>query len=199
MKWLAARIRHFASLLAGDYSIYFVCHFSCDRLHTQKNVSEAYAVREIDDYSIKSSSMALLREQIHYLGEDSLSFGCFLGEQLVGVCFYWYGNRYRQRNFWPLGDNEGKLVQVVVVPEMRGQGVATSLLRSSAEEMISRGFRNRYARVWHSTRPSLYAFAMAGWRRIALVIEINPLRAKRPLRLKLERNQNRRNNCSPYL
>jgi RimJ/RimL family protein N-acetyltransferase len=74
-------------------------------------------------------------------------------------------------------------VQIVTAPDMRGRGIARALIEHSALAMFQHGFERLYARVWLTNHPSRAAFAAAGWRQIALVMEVNPLRRARPLRI----------------
>ena len=49
---------------------------------------------------------------------------------------------------------------------------------------MQKSFSQVYARIWHSHKASLRAFQKAGWTRVAIVIEINPLRRQTPIRLR---------------
>lgn len=176
--------KSFARFLLGDYAPYYIYHWNCNEGPISSGGQESFDVRLLDGESVKSIADSRIQEQLGYCGSESLSFGCFHDNQLAGICFYWYGERYRKRNFWPLKGREAKLVQIIVMPEMRGRGIATTLIRCSALEMERQGFSGLYARIWHSNHPSLSAFERAGWRRVAFVAEINPFRAARPIRIR---------------
>jgi GNAT superfamily N-acetyltransferase len=148
---------------------------------------QGFAVREVGAEELLASPDALIREQAPYLGEQSAAFACFDGERIAGVCFYWYGARYLKRNFWPLGEGEAKLVQLITLPDMRGRGVAPLLISRSVRAMRDKGFARVFARIWHSNTPSLRAFTHAGWRQVALVFEIHPLRRRKPMRIAVAR------------
>jgi RimJ/RimL family protein N-acetyltransferase len=137
----------------------------------------------VEASAITGSPDPVIREQAGYSGPGSYAFACFAENRIVGICFYWFGDRYRTRNFWPLVEGEAKLVQIVSIPEARGQGIATHLIALSSQDMMRKGFGRAYARIWHSNIPSLRAFERAGWMRLALVIEANPLRRRRPIRI----------------
>ncbi len=173
-----------ARVFLGDYSPYFIYHWERSDEPFSPGEHESLNVRLLDDTALKTSGDPRIQEHFGYSGSESLCFGCFFNNQLVGVCFYWFGDRYRKRNFWPLKEWEAKLVQIIVMPEMRGHGVATLLIRCSAVEMARQGFADLYARIWHSNHPSLKAFERAGWRRVAFVAEINPFRTAHPIRIK---------------
>ena len=173
-----------ARVLLGDYSPYYIYQWNCSEDAIPPSEDHFLEVRLVDETTLKSLGDARLNEEAGYCGSESLCFGCFFNSQLVGVCFYWFGNRYRTRNFWPLKELEAKLVQIIVIPEMRGRGVARMLIRGSALEMAHQGFSSLYARIWHSNHPSLRAFESAGWHRIAFVLEVNPFRTSHPIRIR---------------
>lgn len=174
-----------AKLLLGEYSIYQVYSQSDNAAVQPHPVAEThYRVKEIDITAIGLSLEPLIKEQAHYAGPGSHVYACFDESRIVGICFYWFGVRYLERDFWPLADGEAKLVQIISLPDMRGRGVATAIIGSSSNDMLKKDYRRLYARVWHSNTPSARAFERAGWKRIALVIEINPLRRNRPVRFR---------------
>lgn len=184
MSALVAIGRWFARFLLGEYSAYFIYEREAAwGLPAASLPAHTMSVRLVDGATIRASSDSMIREQAHYAGEGSHAFACFHGDRIAGVCFYWFGERYRSRNYWPLGDREAKLVQIISVPELRGKGSASVLIVESFRLMAANGYAKAYARIWHSNTPSLRAFERAGWRRRALVIEINPFRQRRPMRL----------------
>lgn len=189
MKALAKKLAH---MVLGEYSAYYVYAQSAQGAkHAATQITSTFSVRKMDASMIRSHADATIKEQADYAGIEAHAYACFDDERIVGVCFYWFGNRYLQRNFWPLAAGEAKLVQIISLPEMRGRGVATTLVAQSCRDMMQRGFHQTYARIWHSNTPSLRAFERAGWRRIALVIEINPFRRSRPVRLRFSSKSTR--------
>lgn len=174
-----------ARMLLGEYSAYHIYASPSEGfLAPRTGTNETFRVAPVDEDAVNSSNEALIREQLGYAGPGAHAYACFDGDRVVGICFYWFGTRYLKRNFWPLLDGEAKLVQIISLPEMRGRGVASLLIESSCRDMMSRGFGRAYARIWHSNKPSLRAFERAHWRRIALVIELNPLRLSSPIRIR---------------
>lgn len=175
-----ALVKRFVRYTLGEYSPYVV-------YRSGAGASPGYAelaVRELDSSELEAIPEEWLRAQLWYAGFQSTCFGCFASGGLAGVCFYWYGERYASRGFWPLRDHEAKLVQILVAPEMRGRGIARTLIARSTEEMRQRGFRRMFARIWHSNDPSKHAFEAAGWERVAFVLEVQPPRLK-SFRLKI--------------
>lgn len=175
-----------ARMLLGEYAIYHVYSKATGQeACSQSNVPAGFRCAGIDQQSIAASDDPLIREQAGYAGPGACAYACFDGERIVGICFYWFAQRYLQRNFWPLQDGEAKLVQIITLPEMHGRGIARNLIACSSESMQEKNFRRLYARIWHSNTPSLLAFERAGWRRVATVIEINPFRRSRSIRIRL--------------
>lgn len=170
-------------LLLGDYAIYFIY-----RRHGTSIVNDAvkldssFEILEVSEAAAAASSDLFLKSQVQYFGHEAVAFACIHNQQVVGLCFYWFGDLYKSRNFWPLAPDHAKLVQIVTRADMQGRGIAGHLISRSSLTMMSRGFRSLYARVWHSNKPSWRAFSRSGWTRIALAVEINPFRSTRPLR-----------------
>ena len=180
---IAAGLRRLLKAFGGDYSAYFIyCSPPTDSSIAQVDVP-IKSVRRVGPDELASCEHDSLRDQLHYTGTQSDAFAFVENGSIVGLCFYWHGDRYKQRNFWPLQENEAKLVQITTLPVVRGRGVATQLIRQSLREMAAQGIVRAYARVWHSNAPSYRAFERAGWTRIAFVAEMNPRWLSRPWRL----------------
>jgi RimJ/RimL family protein N-acetyltransferase len=126
----------------------------------------------VDRERISRAACQTLREQAWYGGDEARVYAFIHDGDIAALCCYWFGKRYLTRNFWPLQEGEAKLVQVITSPNMRGKGIATELITTSAADMFAEGFETLYARVWFSNRPSMSAFAKSGWRRIGHVIEL---------------------------
>jgi len=181
-RFLKALLRFFL----GDYGAYYIYAASTATADKQLGKTNLKIV-PAEQAALDIDPAPLVRKQAAYAGEDARAYACWLDDRIVGVCFYWWGKRYLQRNFWPLRENEAKLVQIITLPEARGLGVATALIAASCQDMGHCGFGYVFARIWHSNFPSWRAFERAGWKRIALVIEINPLRQSKPLRLRFRK------------
>lgn len=187
MKRIFKQLLH---LLFGDYAVFHI--YTCATATTTPPCSPPpvrFTVREVGAAELARSTDGLICEQTGYLGDDSFAFACFDGERIVGVCFYWFGARYKTRNFWPLAEHQAKLVQIITVPEMRGHQVASTLIALSTQAMVRKGFDCNFARIWHSNTPSLRAFERAGWSYVVTVLEVNPLRLRRPLRLQFRHHK----------
>ncbi len=172
-------LKQAARVLLGEYSLYWV--YRCGDGAPAPGGAEVKAVQGGD---VRHCPDPTIAEQAGYAGDGSEAFGAWHDGALAAVCFYWHGERYRPRGFWPLGATEAKLVQIVTAPAARGRGLATALIVGSHRLMAERGWTALYARVWHSNLPSRAAFEKAGWHRVAFVAELDPLRRGRPWRLR---------------
>jgi GNAT superfamily N-acetyltransferase len=179
-------LKPLAARLLRDYEIYWIFEWDCASApaHAPRAAAPC-AMTEVDEAAIRALPCAPLREQAWYAGEGARAFLATLDGAPAGLCFYWYGARYRTRNFWPLRPGQAKLVQVMVDPVHRGHGVASALIAHSADVLAGDGFRTLFARVWHSNAPSIAAFRRAGWRRRALVVAAMPAGMQRRLRVVL--------------
>ena len=169
-----------------NYSVFVIYKF--DGVSKSANKSqESYEIRLITREDVMNSDDALICEQGWYGGEGSYIFACIVGERIVALCVYWYGDRYLTRNFWPLKEKEAKLVQVYTLPDMRGKGLAPMLIQYSTDVMIERGFVTLFARVWHSNHSSRKAFEKSNWVAVSTVVEIQPVKRIKPFRFRINK------------
>ena len=177
-------IRAIIRKVVGDYSAYYIYTKAINSPPSDNlQLLPHLTIRAVDHTTIADSRDPLIQSQAEYGGSGAHAYACFSGDRIIAVCFYWFGVRYLQRNFWPLSADEAKLVQIVSLPEMRGRGIASALIAWSFRDIAQKGFRQTYARIWHSNVPSIRAFERAGWSRIALVLEFSPLRRGDPIRM----------------
>lgn len=172
-----------AGLLLGDYSAYHIYAFSAGNCRALARQATGFEFAMVDKVQVEASADPSIAERASYHGSETRAYACLDGTRIVGVCYFWYGAQYRKRNFWPLGEREAKLVEIVTVPQLRRRGAATHLIAYAAADMLRNGFQRLYARIWHSNKASVKAFQRAGWLRVATVIEIYPLRRRVPYRL----------------
>lgn len=168
--------------LLGEYSLYRIYAFELPA-SPPSLLDEDITLGRIENVAeLVRSGDPSLRDLEQYSGEGAIGFGLWMRNELASVCWYWAGNRYRQRNFWPLAESEAKLVHIATAHRHRGKGLATRLITHSANAMGNIGFQRLFARVWHSNKPSIQTFERAGWRYVAFVMEIKPFNGKRHLR-----------------
>jgi GNAT superfamily N-acetyltransferase len=179
---LLDHIKPLAARVLGDYEIYWIFCWEGGSTPAPGSSPGECEVTEIDTQCVDALPAAALRERAWYAGEGARIFLATWRGNPAGVCFYWFGARYRARNFWPLQPGEAKLVEIVVDPDYRRRGIAAHLIAVSARRLCTSGFDRLYARVWHSNTASIAAFRHAGWRRIALVFTAMPLGMRRRVR-----------------
>lgn len=182
---MANVIKRLAQAIFKDYSFYHI--YAYEYAGEAPAWNQEFQFQPVGYDAIISSKDEIIVQQGWYHGEYSVAYACMKGTRITALCFFWYGERYSTRNFWPLSEGEAKLVQIVVLPEVRGQGIASNLIQFAAQDMYQRGFRNLYARIWWSNTPSLRAFERAGWRRVAAVVDACVVFRKESFRLKLTR------------
>jgi GNAT superfamily N-acetyltransferase len=124
-----------------------------------------------------------LFQRFSYGGDDAYGYGLLLDGQMAAICWFWGHRRSRDRLPWHLSAGEAIMVDLLTLPEYRGRGLATLLIRHAGMEMRRSGMRTLYTWVWHSHRASYLAFEKAGWRQIAWVLELGFPGTQRPLRL----------------
>jgi len=161
-------------LLLKDYAYYTIFERTRQDAPPRVRAPADRAFVEVGAEDLARAADAGIRGTAGYCGPQCAVFACVDAGEIVGVCVYWWNPRYRERNFWPLADDDAKLVELLVVPSMRGRGIASTLIAQSAETMFARGFRRLYARVWHSHAASQRSFLAAGWRPICNVVDVLP-------------------------
>lgn len=177
--------RRLARWLFGDYQIYRIYEYDLADLgdvETSSLLPEEYRCGPVSTEDVRAAADEGVRSRAFYGGDGALAFAVYRGGEIVCLQWYWFGDRYRRRNFWPLKDGEAKSVELYTVPAQRGQGLATVLKIYSAREMKKRGFHRLFSRIWHSHTASCRVSEKAGWRNIAVVAECNPLAMKKKLR-----------------
>jgi len=180
---MSPQLKAIARVVLGDWSVFRIYEFRRDEELVPDLCSDRRVV-EVEVDAVMRCVDATLADQASYCGPDSHAFACHDEGRMAGLCFYWHGERYLKRNYWPLAPHEAKLVQIITAPQWRGQGVARALIAGSARSMFDLGFERLYARVWWSHRSSQAAFVAAGWRHVATVAEFDPLRRGRALRFR---------------
>ncbi len=162
-------LKKIATLLFGEYSIFKIYTQDLEKLSVIKKFPPNFHHYQQDNKHVKGFS-GPESHGFNYIDDENLKEFC--------RCWYWYNDRYKERDFWPLKHGEAKLVDIRTIEEARGQGIASMLISYSSNEMKKLGFKRLYARIWHSNTPSLRTFEKAGWKPCYLVIEIYPLGKK---------------------
>jgi GNAT superfamily N-acetyltransferase len=162
-------LRRVATALV-EYEWYRI--YVCDHAQGDELAAPELNFRPVADVAEIEGADPALRALAHYSGVEAAAFGVWRDNTLLGVAWVWWGERYRARQSWPIACDEAKLVQVTVNSDSRGAGLAPRLIRYAASQMLSRGFRRVYARIWHSHRASIRAFEKAGWQRRGTLVRV---------------------------
>jgi GNAT superfamily N-acetyltransferase len=178
---ITQHLKTLALLILREYSFYHI--YSLTDTDEQPSPIAELRFESIEKKEIDNSSDMMIIEQAWYHSQGTYAYACMEDSRIVGLCFFWYGEGYRKRNFWPLADQEANLVQLFVLPEMRGRGIGRNLIQFAIQDMFRKGFKRVYARIWRSNTSSLQAFRHAGWNHIATVIELSLRGRKKPFRL----------------
>lgn len=181
-----ARLRGWLSILFGDYQLFRIYECDLERLN-ETDLSpfraQGFAFREVGAAELAASSDEDIRSIARYCGEDAAVFAVYRGTEIVCVQCYWFGERYRRRNFWPLESDQAKSVELFTAADYRRRGLATAVKMYSAQRMKERGFRRLFSRIWHSHGASRRVSEKAGWSEVAAVAEFTPLGLGRTVRL----------------
>ena len=166
-------LKKIGNTLLGNYSIYKI--YSLDL--------NAYQIKNALDPDIVYKGNE--EETSGFSGPGSYGFSAInkSDETVLCQCWYWFGDRYKERNFWPLLKNEAKLIDIETRKAARGKGIAPKLISYSAINMKKNGFKKLYARIWHSNTPSIKAFTKVGWKPVCTIIDIYPMGRK--IRIKI--------------
>jgi hypothetical protein len=109
--------KQLVTALWGDYGIYRIYASSTDARKQSDPPPDGFRFAPVDADYAKASTDADIVEQAWYFGDGSVAYACLEDSRIVALCFFWYGRRYRTRNFWPLKEGEAKLVpSSVTVP-----------------------------------------------------------------------------------
>jgi len=168
-------LRGLAHVLLGDYELYRIYRRDLDPVETPPPAGVTFEPILSPDV-LESSPDPDVKAHVVYAGFGAHGFGAWLERKLVGSCWYWMPERYRRdRNFWPLRDDEAKLVQISVSALAQGRGIGGALMHYAEARMARLGVHRAYARIWHSNERSIQMFLKAGWEPVASVTVIRPL------------------------
>lgn len=144
---------------------------------------EGYRFAELSARDVANSAFAELRECEWYGGQGAHLFGILRYDGVL-VCMQclWFGERYRQREFWPLAADDAASVHLVTAASERGKGLATRLKQYSAGRLREMGFAHLYSRIWWTNTASLRVSEKAGWSQVGIVLEIQTPWRRVPVR-----------------
>jgi GNAT superfamily N-acetyltransferase len=143
-----------------------------------------YRFAELSSTDLSICPISELQACEGYGGQGAYLFGIF-GDNGVLACVQciWFGERYQQRAFWPLGGDEAASINLVTAPLERHKGLATHLKKHSAERMRQLGFSRLYSRIWWTNTASLRVSEKAGWSHVGTILEVVMPRISKPVRI----------------
>lgn len=178
--------KRLAKVFLGDYQIFRIYELDLqDPQHLDRSTAHITGCdfQLLTNEQLEASNNSEIRSRTAaYCGTDSFAFGLLVDDEIICVQWYWFGERYLKRNFWPLKETQAKSVELFTLPGHRGKGLATALKLYSAVGMREKGFTRLFSRIWHSHRESRRVSENAGWKNIAIVLEFKPPFLRRRLR-----------------
>ncbi len=96
-----------------------------------------------------------------------------LGGAPLGAVHFTGRDCYAHDDIWPLRADQLALVDIVMLPDARGRGLAAPLIAAATAQVLGRGGQaSAICFIWWNHRASLRAFGRAGWRAIGFSIEL---------------------------
>jgi len=174
-----------------DYACFKVFTVSLETADPPKGeaLRAGYRFAELAPSDLRASPVPELRDCVEYGGPGSHTFGIFRGDgTLACVQCVWFGERYRQRGFWPVEADAAVSMHLVTAAAEQGSGLATHLKRYSASRLKEKGFSRLYSRIWWTNKASLRVSEKAGWSRVATILEVSLPWSDRPIRVVFRRH-----------
>lgn len=183
LSWLK-RTLHF---VLGDYQIYRIYARDLSELKVRDMAQEAenhlsefrtngYDFRPVTKDDIEAAADEDIRSRAFYAGDGAHTYAVYHQSQIVCLQCFWFGERYRQRDFWPLEEGQAKSVEIFTVAKARGKGLAIALKTYTDADMKEKGFNQLLSRVWYSHVSSCRMNEKSGWMNTSIVVEITPFR-----------------------
>ena len=144
---------------------------------------DGYRCEEITPDELRASPFESLRECAWYGGENACLFAMRRADG-IATCLQciWFGDRFAQQGFWPLGPHDAVSVHLVTTEDERGKGLATYLKQQSAKRMRDRGFTRLFSRIWWTNTASLRVSEKLRWSRVATLLELKVPGREKPVR-----------------
>lgn len=171
--------------LGLDYSCYRIYSVSLADLEcVPVPLPAGCQVVELARADLERSPFGEVRECRDYHGPDAVLYGvCRADGAVVCAQCVWYGDRYRDHQFWPIENNAAASMHLVCAPSERGKGYATWLKRETARRLRQRGFARLYSRIWWTHSASIRVSEKAGWEHVATVFDLKMRGRAKPIRV----------------
>jgi len=166
--------------LFGAYDAYWVFRFE---LEERGPTVEA----DPDARALTAEQIAVLPEPLQarasYAGPGAVALGIWCDGKLAAVSWAWSHSRY-EGPIWSIGPGEAFVMDLFTLPEFRGRGLGTRLMRAIARHLWELRYERAFCTVWWTHKTSVFMTERAGWRKEAVVFRIFPFGLRWPLRLR---------------
>ena len=182
MRIMRAAARRMLHILFGEYQFNRV--YRLDGPVAPLALDAGRELIELGDEQIsdlRSNPDPKVRKSAGYAGPGMTGFGVTSSGQLSSVAFFSDRSAFTADNVWPIRSGEAALVELITLPESRGQGLAPQLISHAAQEMFNAGYERLYTWLWWTNHASRRAFEKSGWRYTAFTIELRPFFCRRPI------------------
>jgi hypothetical protein len=145
------KIKKLVKNLLPNYELYRVYKISLKKQQSPPPKGFNFINLKLDDYS----SHALYNVTAKYNNSESYGFGLLIGNKLVAVQWYWFGECSNELDWWPISDDSIMSMHIQVETCYQGRGLSTVLKGLALNELLTAGFHNVYSRVWHNHYASI--------------------------------------------
>lgn len=164
-------IKAVAHRLVSEYRINWI-YASRPTGHAREDDPDVKPETAADRVSLANSTTRKVRNSQAFAVAGYFGMVLSDGDQPVVVAHFARPDQYDRSSTWPLRAGEVCLISIATEERARGQGLAPRLIRAATARYLSRGCNRIIAFIWWNNRPSLRAFAKAGWNRIGFSIEL---------------------------
>lgn len=133
--------------------------------------------------SLDQSSTAKMSNSLSYARAGLAGFAMLADGIPLSVAHFAGRAHYDRDGTWLLRDGDVALMDIATEESARGRGLAVRLIADATAHYRAAGADRLIAFIWWSNRPSLRAFAKAGWRKIGLSFEYRRGDAWRSIRI----------------
>jgi RimJ/RimL family protein N-acetyltransferase len=176
-RWTKAGLKRLIRPVLGDVGIYrvFVLDLVSSLDDPRAGLSaEGFTVGEVTVADVARAPSAAIRDTARYGGPGAKAFAIWASGEIVAVEWYWFGDARGDQLVWPLHDGECESAYIATAPEMRGRKLAQRAKQYAAREMQTLGFDRSYGKIWHNHHASIGANLKAGFRQMALYVDLYP-------------------------
>jgi GNAT superfamily N-acetyltransferase len=121
--------------------------------------------------SLEHSDTPDMRHSLSFARGGLEGFALLANDMPLTVAHFASRAEYDRDGTWRLRPGEVALMDIATEESARGCGLAPRLIAEATTHYQAAGNDRLIAFIWWSNRPSLHAFAKAGWRKVGLSLE----------------------------